>query len=339
MTRKNNNQNHLRTKGPSLREAAMDESNWALPEHRTVGRSGRVEAAEAEIAPVDRLVNETIDLEAQEMYKEAAQLVALATERHPEFLTRLRETRAALAGLRVGLRTPDLSEFVLAETHTYRPFLGSGMRRRVNATRVAVVCAALALISMVAVMQRVYPHAEPAARLATSGEVGRASVAAPLGAVEVGARALPSMVLGDRLDAMASSARASSGANLNRRPARLSLGDTSAYEISPRWSMQTSVESGSGPAPVVAAAATDRSTPAAESVKETKRVIAAVPLMPARPIASVRLDPRELSMLRGLLPSGMWVPTLHCPLCGAGASASPSGCACAKPLDLVNPPK
>lgn len=184
-------------------------------------------------ADAERIVNEVLDARAAGAEISALETLHDAARRDPSVLSLLRDVEESLHALRRTPRAADLSRPILARVARRRPFLARRARRRISATRIALACGALATLALVALVQRFAPDAplfpqEPRP-VSSLVEASRADAAESVRQIASAVGSLGSGVVSPVGEV---SARA---AGHPRRPAPLSLGNTTAYDSPLNW--------------------------------------------------------------------------------------------------------
>src|SRR5882724_11291604 len=122
--------------------------------------TGKTPAPVAIVLPfiADAVINECLDLESEGRDSDARTLAAMAVAHDPEFDQKLLKMRAAVGQLRGLPPAPNVVPQVLAEVDYLRPFLSPRRRRQLSATRVAVAAGIVMTLSLMALLQRMYPE-------------------------------------------------------------------------------------------------------------------------------------------------------------------------------------
>ena len=108
----------------------------------------------------DVLINRILDAEAEGEVLDVRDLVRDGEASSEGFRARLDATRASVGELALLPQGPDLTAKILARVEaSERPFVVRPQRARARRGRLLAACGALAVLSLVAVVQRLYPDA------------------------------------------------------------------------------------------------------------------------------------------------------------------------------------
>ncbi len=124
------------------------------------GKGGADGAAPMPRMNADALINRILDAESEGEVLEVRELVCSGEQHDAAFRSRLDATRTAVGELSLLPQAPDLTARILARVEASdRPFVVRPQRARARRGRLMAACGALAILTLVAGVQRLWPDA------------------------------------------------------------------------------------------------------------------------------------------------------------------------------------